>query len=123
MAFGDGDAMPRFATVRRGIALSKVDEEALRDADVLVVAEIYRAREEPIPGVSGELVAQAARRFGHRDVTYVPDRTQIPEKLLQLVQPDDMVITLGAGDVWKVGEELLKLLTPSRAHSSPAACP
>jgi UDP-N-acetylmuramate--alanine ligase len=83
------------------------------DADVLVVTDIYPAREEPIPGVSGELVSEAARKFGHRQVFYVPDKNQVPEKLAGMVKPDDMVITLGAGDIWKAGERLTRLLEES----------
>jgi UDP-N-acetylmuramate--alanine ligase len=74
------------------------------------VTDIYPAREEPIPGVSGELVADAARQFGHRNVIYIPDRMQVARRVIDLLKPGDTVITMGAGDVWKTGEELLELL-------------
>ncbi len=84
--------------------------EALSSSDVLVVTEIYPAREKPIEGVSGELVAQAAKDFGHSSVHWVPSKEDLPSFLSKLVKKGDMVITMGAGDVWRVGEELLELL-------------
>jgi UDP-N-acetylmuramate--alanine ligase len=83
------------------------------DADLLVVTDIYPAREEPIPGVTGELVAEAARKFGHRQVVYIPDKNDVAEKVAGMVRPDDMVITLGAGDIWKTGDQLIRILEAS----------
>lgn len=81
------------------------------DADVLVVTEVYGAREEPIPGVTGELVARLAQRFGHRNVHYVPDRRKIPAYLLEhVLQPGDAVLFMGAGDIWRAARELLDYL-------------
>ena len=84
--------------------------QSFLNCDMLVVTGIYPAREEPIPGVTGELIVDAACQFGHRDVRYIPDAAQIAEQIVHSLRPDDMVITLGAGDIWKVGEELLRLL-------------
>jgi len=81
---------------------------AFHQADVLVVTDIYPARESQIPGVTGELVARAARELGHRQVVYVDDKARIPEELEKLARPDDIVITLGAGDIYKYGEQYLK---------------
>jgi UDP-N-acetylmuramate--alanine ligase len=78
-------------------------------SDVLVLTDIYPAREEPIQGVTGELIANAAKQFGHKDVHYVPDKRQIPVFLQSVVKSGDIVITMGAGDIWKYGEEFLKL--------------
>ena len=78
------------------------------NADVLVVTDIYPAGETPIPGVSGESLAGAIRRQGHRDVTLVRDLKDVPDFLISRVQPGDMVITLGAGSVWRAGEEFLR---------------
>ena len=76
-------------------------------ADLLVVTDVYPAREEPIQGVSGELIVNAAKSFGHKSVQYVPDKEDVPEHLLSVVQPGDIVITMGAGDIWKYGEEFI----------------
>lgn len=83
---------------------------AFGDADVVVLTEVYPAREEPIPGVSGQLIADAAVRAGHGRVDYVQDLDRIAGYIATLVRPGDLVITLGAGDIWKAGEALLALL-------------
>lgn len=79
-------------------------------SDVLVVTDVYPAREEPIQGVSGELIVNAAKRFGHKDVHYVPDKRAVPATLQSLMKKGDMIITMGAGDIWKYGEEFLSNL-------------
>jgi UDP-N-acetylmuramate--alanine ligase len=80
---------------------------AFYQADVLVVTDIYPAGEPPIEGVSGRALAAAIREHGHRDATYVEGRDAVIERVAKAVRPGDMVITLGAGDVWKVGPALL----------------
>jgi len=87
---------------------------AFNDADVLVMLGIYAASEEPIPGITGEALAEAVRRHGHKDVTYVEKRTDAAAALLPRLRPGDLVLTLGAGDVTQVGPELLQLLEPAR---------
>lgn len=77
-------------------------------ADVLIVTDVYPAREEPIQGVSGELIVNAAKRFGHKDAHYVADKRGVPATLKSLMKKGDIVITMGAGDIWKFGEEFLK---------------
>lgn len=77
-------------------------------SDVLVVTDIYPAREEPIQGVTGELIVTAAKRFGHKDVHYVPDKAQVSSTLKTIARKGDIVITMGAGDIWKCGEEFLR---------------
>ncbi|MDQ7041086.1 MAG: UDP-N-acetylmuramate--L-alanine ligase [Rhodothermus sp.] len=92
------------------------------DADVLVVTEIYGAREAPIPGITGERIAELARRFGHRNVHYVADRRQIPGYLLEhVLQPGDAVLFMGAGDIWRAARELLDYLqlTEVLPHAAP----
>jgi UDP-N-acetylmuramate--alanine ligase len=83
--------------------------EALAEADVVVVTEVYAAREEPIPGVSGRQVAQAAERAG-RAAIFEPDRAAVGRRVLALLQPGDVVLTLGAGDITRVGPELVQWL-------------
>lgn len=80
------------------------------DADVLVLTDIYAASEQPIPGVSAELLADEVRRHGQRDVTYIADRTALPDYLAEIVKDGDIVITLGAGNIWQAGEELVNKL-------------
>lgn len=83
---------------------------AFMNADVLVVTDVFPARETPIPGITGKLVAEDAFAAGHRNVTYVEKREEIPGLLAEIVRPGDMVITFGAGDINKVGLELLETL-------------
>jgi UDP-N-acetylmuramate--alanine ligase len=86
---------------------------AFYQADLLVVTEVYAAGEPVIPGVSGKQIADGALGHGHRNVTFIPDMGEVAEFLLPALQAGDMVITLGAGDIWRVGEELLHRLEES----------
>jgi UDP-N-acetylmuramate--alanine ligase len=81
------------------------------NADVLIVTDVYPAREDPIQGVSGMLITETAHRFGHKEVHYVPNKANVPDFLLSIVRNDDIVITMGAGDIWKYGEEFIKKLS------------
>jgi UDP-N-acetylmuramate--alanine ligase len=87
---------------------------AFDDADMLVLTDIYAAGEDRIEGVSGEAVYDALRRRGHADVRFVPARADIAAALLPHLRGGDMVVTLGAGDVHKVGDDLLQGL--AREH-------
>jgi len=84
--------------------------QVLLESDVLVVTDIYPAREKPMPGITGDLVCESAKRLGHRDAFYVPQTEDTASFLRKMVKKNDMVITLGAGDVHRVGEELLRML-------------
>jgi UDP-N-acetylmuramate--alanine ligase len=79
-------------------------------ADILIVTEVYGALEEPIEGASGEMLAEAIRDYGHKNVIYMPDKKDISDAVCNMVQTGDLVITLGAGDVWKVGKEIVDKL-------------
>ena len=81
---------------------------ALNGADVALVTEIYPSRESPIPGVSGVAVVEAAKSFGHRDARFLPRRDEIVPLLDKLLSPGDLLVTMGAGDVYRLGEEYLK---------------
>ena len=92
-------------TATHGEALGR----ALAAADIVVVAPIYGAREQPMVGVTADLVARGAARAGAA-TTAVRDRAAVTERVSQLVRPGDVVFTLGAGDITLVGRELLKTL-------------
>ncbi len=79
-------------------------------SDVLIVTDVYPAREEPIQGVTGELIANAAKQYGHKEVHYVPAKKDVPATLARIAKPNDIVVTMGAGDIWKYGEEFLAML-------------
>ncbi len=80
------------------------------DAEKLIITDVYASREKPLEGISGQLVAETARSYGHRDVTYIPDKNDLPEVLGKMVGPGDMIITMGAGDIYKSGEAFVKTL-------------
>lgn len=82
---------------------------ALALADRVVVTDVYGSRETPIPGVTGQLVADAARRAGGA-VEYVPHRGDVAAHLAGLAQTGDLVVTMGAGDITLVAAELAREL-------------
>ena len=84
------------------------------DAEKLVLTDIYPSREAPIEGVSGKLVADTARAFGHRDVTYVAGKEELADALLGIAEPGDMIITMGAGDIYKYGEAFVEKLKTTK---------
>jgi UDP-N-acetylmuramate--alanine ligase len=83
---------------------------AFYDADVLILTEIYPAGEDRIEGVESKALFEGLREYGHKDVTYLADKKEIVEHLLHIISPGDLVITLGAGDIWQVSEELVNRL-------------
>jgi UDP-N-acetylmuramate--alanine ligase len=92
-------------TAAHGAAMGR----ALAAADVAIVTEIYAARELPLPGVTGQSVARAAEEAG-ATVVFEPDKARLQERILEAVRPGDVVITLGAGDVTRVGRDLMQWL-------------
>jgi UDP-N-acetylmuramate--alanine ligase len=83
---------------------------AFYDADLLVVTDIYPAGEAPIPGVSGAQIAEGAKGHGHKAVRFVGAGEAVAEAVMAEVQPGDVVVTLGAGDIWRVADEILERL-------------
>jgi len=83
--------------------------EALAAADLVVVTEVYAAREQPMAGVSGRQVADAARRAG-ADARFEPTRADVGRRVYEALAPGDVVLTLGAGDITRVGPELVQWL-------------
>jgi UDP-N-acetylmuramate--alanine ligase len=81
-------------------------------ADRVIVTDIYAAGELPIPGVSAATVADSLVRHGHPSVVMEPRLDQVPRLVKSMVRPGDIVLTLGAGDVWKVGELLVREGSP-----------
>lgn len=81
--------------------------EALLGADVAIVTDIYPAREAPLPGVTSELIVNASREHGHANILPAHDLEDAVVLVREQMRPGDLVITVGAGDVWKVGTSLL----------------
>ena len=84
---------------------------AFEGADRLVLTEIYAAGEDPIAGATGDALYQAIKRRGHLDVEFIPDKNEIVARLVGELASGDVALTLGAGDIYKVGEELVEAFT------------
>lgn len=80
------------------------------DADQVVITDIYSANEPPISGISGETIFNEIKKAKHSYVKYIPSKDNILSFLYEIVQPGDVIITIGAGDIWTVGQELAKQL-------------
>lgn len=83
---------------------------AFSHADEVVITSIYGAGEDPIPDVSSDLIVQSLLENKHPRVHYVDGLDRVEDYVANLLQPDDLVITLGAGDIWKVAEGLSRRL-------------
>jgi UDP-N-acetylmuramate--alanine ligase len=83
---------------------------AFDDADVVVLTEVYPAGEESIEGVSGEALYRALKKRGHADVRFVAQKQALSATVMEMIRPGDVVLTLGAGDIYRVGPELLSRL-------------
>ncbi|MCL8014160.1 UDP-N-acetylmuramate--L-alanine ligase [Streptomyces sp. AS02] len=90
--------------------LGKEMGEALALADSSLVLDIYPAREDPIPGVTSDLIIQAARVAG-AEVTAVHDKSEVPALVAGMAKPGDLVLTMGAGDVTDLGPLILDRLS------------
>ena len=88
---------------------------ALAGADLVFAADVYPARETPIPGITGKLVADAARGAGAQ-VRYVAERAQLPRIVVEALRSGDLCLTMGAGDLNLAAREILSLLQPSTAQ-------
>jgi len=82
---------------------------AFNDADILILTDIYPAGEEQIVGISSETLYNGIKAYGHRNVVYIPDKNDVPAYLNKITKPGYMVITLGAGNIWQVAEEMVKV--------------
>lgn len=84
--------------------------DAFKDADIIIVSDLYSAGESPIEGISAQTIISAIKRHDGREVIYLPTKTDIVNFLVRTVCPGDMVLTMGAGDIWNVGVELVDRL-------------
>jgi len=84
------------------------------DADMLVLTDIYAAGEPSIPGVSAQQLYEGLKEYGHRDVTYIPDMREAEKHLAKMLEAGDVLLTLGAGDVWKAGGNIMKHLVTKK---------
>ena len=97
-----------------------MDEFALafNNADVLYVLDIYAASEAPIEGITAELLTENIRKYGHKNANYIGDIETAAEKVCGELRAGDLVITLGAGNVTRISEDLLEQLNNSTLEAT-----
>ncbi len=79
-------------------------------ADCIIITDVYPAREKPIEGVNGKLIADTAVNLGHKEVHWIQEKSDIPARLQEITKSGDLVLTMGAGDIWEIGDEFVSLL-------------
>ncbi|MGQ9531174.1 MAG: glutamate ligase domain-containing protein, partial [Desulfotomaculales bacterium] len=82
---------------------------AFSDADVVVISDVYGAGEPPIEGVTGELIVRSVGRF-KPDVVYLPRLEDLTSYLAAIARPGDLIVTMGAGNIWEAGVALVREL-------------
>jgi UDP-N-acetylmuramate--alanine ligase len=89
-------------------ALAEEFYTAFHEADILLLTEIYSASESPIPGVSAEALLDGIKQHGHRQAYFAPNFERLLDKTMDILAPGDVVLSLGAGNIWQAGEKLLE---------------
>ncbi|MCL6639600.1 MAG: UDP-N-acetylmuramate--L-alanine ligase [Firmicutes bacterium] len=84
--------------------------EAFGDADVVIISDIYSAGERPIEGVSARTIVSAIEKQEGRKAIYLPTKQEVVDYLVRTANPGDMILTMGAGDIWQAGVELVNRL-------------
>jgi UDP-N-acetylmuramate--alanine ligase len=87
----------------------------LMTADVVLLTEVYAAGEPSIPGVSSMLIWQGVQALGHPQARFISHKEELAAEMLRHIRAGDVMLTLGAGDIWKVGEQVLKALQEGEA--------
>jgi len=80
------------------------------NSDIFICTDVYPAREEMIERISGQMISDVAKKFGHKNVIYVEDKHDLPIVLSQIKINGDIIVTMGAGDIWKYGEKFVETL-------------
>jgi UDP-N-acetylmuramate--alanine ligase len=90
---------------------------AFNVSNVLLITDIYAAGEAPIEGIDTARLVDVVRAHGHRDVIHAGAVSGLAGKLMEVVKPGDLVLTLGAGNIYQAGEELLAQLATGASHA------
>ena len=88
--------------------------QSLTLSDVVIVTDIYPAREKPISGVTGKLVYDELITLGHKNTFYEPKLDNLPDLVNEISKNNDMVMTLGAGTIWRYGEKIINRLKSNK---------
>jgi UDP-N-acetylmuramate--alanine ligase len=84
--------------------------ESLGNADFVYIADIYKAREEPIPGINSEAISNLIKAAGHKNVYHIPDKAEIISEVVNNAKENDCVVIMGAGDIWEIAPKILEHL-------------
>jgi UDP-N-acetylmuramate--alanine ligase len=87
---------------------------SFRDADFLILLDVYSAGERPIEGISSAALLEKITKNGRNNALYVKDKDEAIMYTISNMRKDDLLLTLGAGDVWKIGDEILRRLRGER---------
>lgn len=90
--------------------LMKSFATSFNQADILIITEIYPAGEDPIAGVSGEVLYKETEKFGHKNVYFEPNMENIPAMITKIARPDDLIIVMGAGSIYRIIPAIIKAL-------------
>ncbi|MCX7780020.1 MAG: UDP-N-acetylmuramate--L-alanine ligase [Negativicutes bacterium] len=90
---------------------------AFMPADLLILTDIYAAGEDPIPGISGEVIKDEVERQTGQQVVYIPQQEKIARYLEEIAEPGDLIMTMGAGNIYQTGEELVERLLRRQEHT------
>jgi UDP-N-acetylmuramate--alanine ligase len=83
---------------------------SFRDADFLILLDVYPAGEKPIEGINSSTLIEKIKKDGHNNALYVKDNDEAIRHIISNMRKGDLLLTLGAGNVWKIGNELLSRL-------------
>ena len=84
--------------------------QALYKADIVIITDIFGAREEPIEGITSQIIIDDLYKLGHNDINYIPQKENIPGYLNKIVNNNDMIITMGAGNIWREIDNIYNIL-------------
>ncbi len=98
-------------TYSRTLSFYKEFASSFDNADILVITDVYPSREKPIEGVTGELIANQAKKYGHKNVIYIPNFDDITSTVMAILKENDIVITIGAGSIYKIAEQIFQQLS------------
>ena len=84
--------------------------QAFQQSDVLIVTDIFPAREQPIDGITAEIIVDEAKRLGHKHIEFIAEQEDIPARLKDISKPEDIIITMGAGNIWRQCKGIYEVL-------------
>ena len=90
--------------------LMKEFATAFNQADILIITDIFKAGENPIPGITGKALFEEIRKCGHKNILFVPDLKEVPDRIVERIRPKDMLVVMGAGSINKIIPDVIEKL-------------